>query len=256
VELARKYEMCDLGEACWFLAMEITHDWVAQTISIDQCQYIRKILRCFGLDKVQPVSTPMATNLKLPKMESLTIDQHVYQSMLGSLMYTVIGTQPDIMFTIHYLSQHSIALGEKHFNVMKCIYHYLNGTSDLGLLFYRNQFNHNPVGFSDLDWASDPNTQRLVSGYTFLFCGAIITWSVKKQPTIALSSTEVEYMAMTHSGFWKRSHFLKPFIQQLGNSHSTSNFLISQQSICDHSCGKSHFPHPFQTHRGSSPLDA
>ena len=74
MELARKYEMCDLGEACWFLVMEITHDWVAQTISIDQCQYIWKILRCFGLDKVQLVSTPMATNLKLPKMESLTID--------------------------------------------------------------------------------------------------------------------------------------------------------------------------------------
>ena len=44
VELARKFEMCDLGEAHWFLAMEITHDWVARTISIDQHQYIRKII--------------------------------------------------------------------------------------------------------------------------------------------------------------------------------------------------------------------
>src|SRR5258705_12608694 len=117
------------------------------------------------------------------------------------------------MFTIHYLSQHSIALREKHFNVMKCIYHYLNGTSDLGLLFYRNQFNHDPVGFSDLDWAGDPNTWRLVSGYAFLFCGAIITWSVKKQPTIALSSTEVEYMAMTHSG--KEAVFLNHLFDNL-----------------------------------------
>ncbi len=46
-ELARKFEMCDLGEACWFLAMEITHDWVARTISIDQCQYIWKIISQF-----------------------------------------------------------------------------------------------------------------------------------------------------------------------------------------------------------------
>src|SRR5258708_6620150 len=200
VDIARKYEMRDLGEAHWFLVMEITHDQVAQTISIDQRQYIRKILGHFGLDKVQLVSTPMATNLKLPKMESPTIDQCMYQSMLGSLMYTAIGTRPDIMFTIHYLSQHSIAPGEKHLNVMKCIYHYLNRTLDLGLLFYRNQFNCNLVSFSDLDWAGDPNTQRLVSGYTFLFCGAVIAWSAKKQPTIALSSTEAKYMAMTHSG--------------------------------------------------------
>ncbi len=59
-----------------------------------------------------------------------------------------------------------------------------------------------------------------------------------------------------NDSFWKRSHFLEPFIQQLGNSHSTSDFLISQQSIHNHSCGKSHFPCLFQTHQGSSPLDA
>src|SRR5258708_29546620 len=141
----------------------------------------------------------MAANLKLPKMESLSINQRLYQLMLGSLMYAAIGTWPDIMFAIHYLSQHSIAPGEQHLNAMKCIYCYLNGTPDLGLLFYRNQLNCDLVGFSNLDWASDPNTRRSVSGYAFLFCGAVITWSAKKQPTIALLSTEAEYMVMTHS---------------------------------------------------------
>src|SRR6266436_889751 len=142
----------------------------------------------------------MAANLKLPKMESPTVDQHMYQSMLGSLMYTAIGTWPNIMFAIHYLSQHSIAPGEKHLNTMKHVYHYLNGTLDLGLLFYGNQFNCDLVSFSNSDWAGDPNTQRSVSGYTFLFCRAVIAWSAKKQLTIALSSTKAEYMAMTHSG--------------------------------------------------------
>ena len=84
--------MHDLGEAHWFLMMEITHDWVAQTITIDQWQYIRKILAHFGLENAQPVSTLMATNLKLPKLEGPTIDQRLYQSMLGSLMYAAIGT--------------------------------------------------------------------------------------------------------------------------------------------------------------------
>ncbi len=192
--------MCDLGKAHWFLTMEITCDRVTWTISIDQHQYIWKILRHFRLDKTQLVSTPMAANLKLPKMESPTIDQCMYQSMLGSLMYVAIRTQPDIMFTIHYLSQHSIAPGEKHLNTMKCVYCYLNGTLDLGLLFYGNKFNCDLVGFSNSDWAGDPNTWRSVSGYAFLFCRAVIAWSVKKQLTIALSSTEAKYMAMTHSG--------------------------------------------------------
>ncbi len=205
--------MRDLGEARWFLAMEITRDRVARTISIDQCQYIWKILGRFGLDKARPVSTPMATNLKLPKMESLSVNQRLYQLMLGSLMYVAIGTRPDIMFAIHYLSQHSIALGEQHLNMMKRVYCYLNGTPDLGLLFYGNQLNCDLVGFSDSDWAGDPNTRRSVSGYAFLFCGAVITWSAKKQPTITLSSTEAEYMAMTHSG--KEAVFLNHLFSDL-----------------------------------------
>jgi len=97
-ELARNFEMHDLGKVRWFLAMEITHDRVACTITIDQRQYIRKILECFGLEYMQSVSMPMAVNIKLPKLETLEVDQHLYQLMLGSLMYMVIGTQPDIMF--------------------------------------------------------------------------------------------------------------------------------------------------------------
>ncbi len=155
----------------------------------------------------------MAANLKLPKMESPSVNQRLYQSMLGSLMYAAIGTWPDIMFAIHYLSQHSIAPGEQHLNAMKCIYCYLNGTPDLGLLFYRNQLNCNLVSFSNSDWAGDPNTRRSVSGYAFLFCGAIIAWSAKKQLTIALSSTKVEYMVMTHSG--KEAVFLNHLFSDL-----------------------------------------
>src|SRR5260221_775770 len=83
MELAGKYEMHDLGEACWFLAMEITHDRVAQMITIDQQQYIRKILGRFGLSNARLVSTPMAANLKLPKLETLAVNQCLYQSMLG-----------------------------------------------------------------------------------------------------------------------------------------------------------------------------
>src|SRR5260370_29176625 len=138
--------------------MEITHDWTTQTISIDQHQYIQKILGHFKLDNVQPVSTLMAANLKLPKLESPEVNQCLYQSMLGSLMYTAISTQPDIMFAVHFLSQHSIALGKEHLNTIKHVYCYLIGTQDLGLIFCGKQLNANLVGFSDSDWASNPNS--------------------------------------------------------------------------------------------------
>ncbi len=110
-------------------------------ISIDQCQYIQKIIRHFELENVQPVSTLMATNSKLLILESLEIDQCLYHSMLGSLMYAAIRTCPDIMYAVHSLSQHSIAPGPEHLNVIKCMYHYLIGTLDLGLTFFGNLFN-------------------------------------------------------------------------------------------------------------------
>ena len=90
-ELAGRYKMCDLGKVWWFLAMEITHDRVEHTIMIDQHQYIWKILTRFRLENSKPVSTPMAANLKLPRLEAPSVDQQLYQSMLGSLMYVVGG---------------------------------------------------------------------------------------------------------------------------------------------------------------------
>src|SRR5258705_10020779 len=70
------------------------------------------------------------------------------------------------------------------------------------------------MGFADSDWASDPNSWRLVSRYVFMFCGAVVSWSAKKQPTIALLSTEAEYMVMTHAG--KEAIFLEHLYSDVG----------------------------------------
>ena len=133
--IAGKFEIWDLGEVRWFLAMEITHDQIACMIMIDQHQYIQKILGWFGLHNSHPVSMPMAANLRLPKLDAPMVDPWLYQSMLGSLMYAVIRTHPNIMFTVHYLSQHSVAPGMEHLTAIKWVYWYLNGTVELGLQY-------------------------------------------------------------------------------------------------------------------------
>ncbi len=77
-ELAGNFEMHDLGEVRWFLMMEITCDRVAHTITIDQWQYIQKILEHFRLENSWSVSTLMAVNIKLPKLETPEVDQCLY----------------------------------------------------------------------------------------------------------------------------------------------------------------------------------
>src|SRR5260370_37922109 len=98
-----------------------------------------------------PVSMLMASNIKLPKLEAPEIDQHLYQSMLGSLMYGATGTRPYIMFAVHYLSQFSIALGLDNLNAMKHVYRYLNGMQNLRIIH--------------LSWKSDPG--KFVRMYQF-----------------------------------------------------------------------------------------
>jgi len=80
------------------------------------------------------------------------------------------------------------------------------------------------MGFTDSDWAGDPNSQRSVSRYVFMFCGAVISWSAEKQPTIALSSTEAKYMVMTHAG--KEAIFLEHLYGDVGIPISVPIFLL------------------------------
>src|SRR5258708_7727748 len=166
----------------------------------------------------------MAINIKLPKLETPEVDQCLYQSMLSSLMYAVIGTWPDIMFAVHYLSQFSVAPSSEHITALKCIYQYLNGTWDLRMTFHGNWIRDDIIRFMDSDWAGDANSQRSVSRYAFIFCGMAIAWSAKKQPTIALSSTEVEYMALTHAG--KESTFLEHLYKNVSIPISPPIFLL------------------------------
>src|SRR5258706_10415911 len=132
----------------------------------------------------------MAANAKFSKLDTPEVNQHLYQSMLGSLMYAAIGTHPDIMYAIHCLSQFSITPGPAHLMALKHIYHYLNGTRGLRIIFNGNRLQDGLIAYSDSNWAGDLNSRKSVSGYTMIFCGAVIAWSAKKQSTLVLSSTE------------------------------------------------------------------
>ncbi len=101
------------------------------------------------------MSTLMAANAKFLKLDTPEVDQCLYQSMLGSLMYAAIGTHPDIMYAIHCLSQFSITPGLAHLMVLKHVYHYLNGMQNLRITFDGNQLQDGLIAYSDSDWAGD-----------------------------------------------------------------------------------------------------
>ena len=114
-----------------------------------------------------------------------------YLTAVGSIMYTVMGTHIDVAFAVQHLSQISSNLGQAHWTTAQQVIRYLYATQGHVLILGGpNEIRLH--GFTDSDWAANVDNHQSVSGHVFsLGCGAI-SWSSKKQATVAMSSTEAE----------------------------------------------------------------
>jgi hypothetical protein len=122
-----------------------------------------------------------------------------------------MSTRPDISAAVNVLSQFMSCPNEQHWTGIKRILRYLKGTLNHGLCFSGDDVDL--VGYSDSDWAGDIDTRRSTSGYVFQIGGATINWCSKRQLTVARSSTEAEYMALSAAAqecIWLR-RLLKDF---------------------------------------------
>ena len=115
--------------------------------------------------------------------------------LVGSLLYAAMVTRPDIAYAVQALGRHLQNATEEHFNAGKRILRFLQGTKHLGLRYGSLENETTVVGYADADWASDKDTRRSVTAYLFKLGGAAVSWASKLQPTVALSSTEAEYMS-------------------------------------------------------------
>lgn len=107
---------------------------------------------------------------------------------------------------------------------------YLHGTANLRLAFTKNE-SHKILGYSDADWGADVNDRRSVTGYVFIRSGAAISWASKKQPTVALSTAEAEYMAL--SAYTQEAFWLKQLEDEIFGQNIAMNLMCDNQSaIC------------------------
>lgn len=223
-KLARDFDLKDSGDIKYCLGMEFSRGNGGIFISQRGC--IKDILRRFGMEDSKTVCTPMDINTKLNKPNH-EADEEVqklpYRELVGSLMYLAVSTRPDIAHVVSYLSQFNENYDKEHWTAAKRVLKYLKGTIDKGIEFERSS---TPLaGFVDSDWGNCLMDRRSYTGYIFLLSGGPISWDSKKQRTVALSSTEAEYMALTEAT--KEAIYLNEFLIELGFEQLTDGVLFN-----------------------------
>ena len=188
--LRQKFEMKDLGDLRYFLGIEIIR--TPDGIWMSQRQYAMDMLSKYGMADCKPISVPLDQNGKVSTDAGCVLeDPTMYKKMVGSLIYITI-SRPDLSYAVGLVSQYMQVPRKPHLDCVRHILRYLRATVDYAL-FYAADVPLHVYGYTDADWAGSVSDRRSTSGFMFSFGSAAVTWSSKKQPTIALSSTEAEY---------------------------------------------------------------
>ena len=135
-----------------------------------------------------------------------------YASAVGAIMYTMTCTRPDVAFALGLTSRYQSNPGEEHWKVVKTILKYLRRTKDQFLIYGDSELKLK--GYTDASFASDKDDSKSISGYVFTLNGGAVSWKSSKQPTVADSTTEAEYIAASEAA--KEAVWLRKFIHELG----------------------------------------
>lgn len=198
--LHRRFNTKPLGEINKILGARVTRDRANRTLYLDQEQYITSMLEKFGftVETHTPRNIPAADyeNLRLATDKDVRINVSEFQQAIGSLMYAMIFTRPDIAFVVGKLSQSMSDPAKHHGHALKHLFRYLKSTASQKLRYGPGGEYKHLVVYSDADWASDKVDRKSVSGCIVMFYGGPISWSSKKQRSVATSSCESEYIAL------------------------------------------------------------
>jgi len=218
--LGKCFSMKDLGEAAYILGIRIYRDRSQKLLGLSQSTYIDKVLRRFNMHDSKKGFIPMQHGLCLSKTQSPSTKEErdrmnkiPYASAIGSIMYAMLCTRPDVSYALSATSRYQSDPGDAHWVAVKNILKYLRRTKD-SFLIYGGQEELAVIGYTDASFQTDKDDFRSQSGYVFCLNGGAVSWKSSKQDTVADSTTEAEYIAA--SSVAKEVVWIKKFISELG----------------------------------------
>ena len=207
------FKLVDMGPISHYLGLKVERNRDNRTIKLSQSTYIEKVLEKFHMQNAKSTTTPMKEGSQF-RNESQASESDIkqYQAIVGSIMFAMIETRPDIAYATSVVSRHAKNPGKSHMEATKQILRYLSATRDRGITFGGG--NLSIQGYSDSDWAGDKEDRKSTSGYVFMLNNGPISWASKRQKTVALSSTDAEYMALTLAA--KETIWIRLLMTELG----------------------------------------
>ncbi len=225
--LRSRFSITDGGEADLLLGFSLVRSEGKMT-AMHQAAYINAVLSKFDInDPPRKATRPTLLDEPLRKWTGGTAsaaDIKRYASMVGSLSWIAQGTRPDLSFAVGALGRHMANPGPQHFRAARQVLEYLASTRGYQLTLVGDKTGLR--GFADSDWGSDLDTRRSTTGFIFQIWETTVSWRSKLQPTVALSSVEAEYIALSQCA--KEATWLTSLLAELGVHLATTPVLVDE----------------------------
>jgi hypothetical protein len=212
--------MKDLGEATYILGIKIYRDRSKRLIGLSQDTYIDKVLKWFNMEQSKKGFLPMSHGMRFSEKQCpLTAEERErmskvpYASAIGSIMYAMICTRPDVSYALSVASRYQADPGESHWTLVKNILKYLRRTRDV-FLVYGGEEELVVNGYTDASFQTDTDDSQSQSCFVFTINGGAVSWKSSKQETVTDSTAEAEYIAA--SGAAKEGVWMRRFLIELG----------------------------------------
>ncbi|KAJ9512092.1 hypothetical protein QJQ45_012628 [Haematococcus lacustris] len=242
-QLAAVFDIHQLGPVEQFLGMRISRDRAARQLVLSQEQYALSVVDRYGLADSRPRAVPLSTAEQLQRegVQQQSEGGHSFAEVIGSLQHLAVVSRPDIAHAVGVLAKFMSAPTKEHWRVLRGVLRYVADTAAMGLMYGASA---GLVGFCDADFAGDTDTRRSTTGHVFMLHGGAVSWSSRRQPTVAASTTESEYMACSAAG--KEGLWLRGVLADL----SLGSAVVQPVTImCDNEAALTLVKHPIASAR-------
>jgi hypothetical protein len=234
-QLNERFRMKDLNDIKYALGINITRNRLQKRVILTQKTQVEKMLKTFGMENSKPASTPAALGQQLLHDKDGGTCDFPFREAVGALTYLAGCTRPDISAAVSSVARFCEHPTSAHVIAVKRIFRYLRGSAGLGITL-GGQGPLTLECYADADWGNDAHDRRSTTGFVCLLGGAI-SWKTRKQPTVALSTAEAEYMALslaTQEVAWLRTFLTEigqqPFAATMIHQDNQSSIALAKNS--------------------------